>query len=75
MADPGGGPPYFSTKLGLEASKKFVETGPPPPPPNLSVWITEPPLSEGLDPPLLSVGMFVKKYLDVRSTHYIVWKA
>ena len=30
------------------------------------------PLSEGLDPPLLSFGMFIKKYLEVRSSHYKV---
>ena len=51
---PGGpAPPYFSTKMRPIGPKKiFLETGPPS---YLRVWMTAPPppLSEGLDSPLI----------------------
>ena len=53
VADPGEGPggpapPYFYTKLMPEGPKKIFVT----PPLYLRVWMTGPPLSGGLDPPL-----------------------
>ena len=53
VADPGEGPggpapPYFYTKLMPEGPKKIFGT----PPLYLRVWMTGPPLSGGLDPPL-----------------------
>ena len=53
-ADPGEGLsplPYFSTKMTTEGSKKIFWR-PPPIPTYLRVWMTAPPLSDGLDPPL-----------------------
>ena len=52
---PGLSPTYFKTKLRPEGSKKiFLETGP-----YLRIWMTRPPppLSEGMDPPLLKRGV------------------
>ena len=53
VADPGEGPggstlPYFYTELMPEGPKKIFGT----PPLYLRVWMTGPPLSGGLDPPL-----------------------
>ena len=53
VADPGEGPggpapPYFYTKLMPKGPKKIFVT----PPLYLRVWMTGPPLSGGLDPPL-----------------------
>ena len=46
--------PYFSTKLRPEGPKFFFLTGQPrPPPPYLRVWMTGPPISQGLDPALV----------------------
>ena len=52
VADPGEPPPPSPfTKLRPERPKHFFETGPPP---ILRVWMTAPPpLSEGLDPPMI----------------------
>lgn len=50
----GAHPPLFFDQS--EAQKNFFETGLRPPPLYLSVWMTAPfPLSEELDPPLMSV--------------------
>ena len=51
----GAQPPYFSTKVRPNGPKKiFLRPGSPPL--YLSVWMTAPsPLSEELDPPLMSV--------------------
>ena len=51
---PGGGQvstPYFFSETGPEGPKKFIlETSAPPP--YLRVWMTTPPVSDGLDLPL-----------------------
>ena len=56
VADPGEGPwgtPYFSTKMRPEELKKnFLET----PLPLSQVWMTPPPIFEGLDLPLSIVA-------------------
>ena len=73
VADPGEGqgvpgPPYFSTKIRpIGAKKFFLETGPPS---YLRVWMTGPPqplppLSEGLDSPLMLVN-----FRDVANAFY-----
>ena len=52
MADPGegpGDPPYFYIKLRPEGPKKNFGDRVPP---YLSVWVTAPPLCQGLDPAL-----------------------
>ena len=66
--DPGEGlgglgpPPYFYTSEARRAEKRFLRP-PPPRPPYLGVWITAPPLSEGLDPPLRTIRMRLRVYL------------
>ena len=62
-AEPGkgpGGPPLliFRPKWGPKGRKNFLGDRSPPPP-NLRVWMTAPPLSQGLDdrPPPLSQGL------------------
>ena len=60
MADPGEEPGRAEAPLFLDQTKarraeiKFMETASPPLPSYLRVWMTEPPLSQGLDPTLNS---------------------
>ena len=76
---PGGpAPPYFWTKLWPEGPKKSFFR--PPHTNNLRVWMTGPPLSEGLDdraPPYLKVWMTgppLSEGLDDRAPPYLkVW--
>ena len=42
-------PLILSTKLRPEGPKKLIGDRPPTPPPHLRVWMTGPPLSQGLD--------------------------
>ena len=59
---PGPTPPYFQTKLRHLKTEKNLFGGRPP---HLRIWMSPPPLSEGLDPPL------VPRY----NGHPIIWTA
>ena len=59
VPDPGEAPPYFWTKMRPEGPKSFS-----PAPPYLTVWMTGPPLCQGLDP-----AMNCALYLDMIMLH------
>ena len=66
VADPGRGlgPPLFLDQTEARTSKVFFVDGtrpPPPPIPYLRVLMTGPPLTEGLDPPLLIPMIVIAK--------------
>ena len=48
-------PPYFRIKLWLERVKQYYFLGETGHPPYLRVWMTSPPLSQGLDPALVAM--------------------
>ena len=69
MADTGGGPGRAEAHLFLDQTEarraeiKFMETAVSSPPPSsyLRVWMTESPLSQGLDPALNSYSGYKSK--------------